>query len=126
MEFRLAQCDANACYGAAWVQFFQHCRDRLQSASSAHAWWVTLKDSVGVDSSIPTLRGVLGGALVSDPALKAESLSEHFDSKQSRDSVALPQSCHPEPKFCIFAFRSCEFYWIYMCMAGSMLFVKWA
>ena len=61
----------------------------------------------GVDSSIPPLRGVVG-ALVSDPALKAELLSEQFDSKQSPDSVALPLSCNPEPKFCTFAFSSRE------------------
>ena len=78
--------------------------DKLQSASSAHAWWVTLEESVFyVNSSIPPLWDV-GGALVSDP-LKVELLSEHFDSKQSRDSVALPLSCHPESKFCTFAFR---------------------
>ena len=51
-----------------------------------------------MDSSIPPLRGV-GDALMTDPALKAELLSEHFDSKQSHDSVALPLSCHPESKF---------------------------
>ena len=50
----------------------------------------------------------VGDALVLDPALKAELLSEHFDGKQSRDSVALPLSCHPEPKFCSFAFKSRE------------------
>ena len=104
----LAQRDANACYGAARVRFSQRCRDKLQSASSAHAWWVTLKESVfGVDSSIPPLRAV-GDALVLDPALKAELLTEHFDGKQSRDSVALPLSCHPEPKFCSFVFKSRE------------------
>ena len=72
MEFRLAQRDANACYGGTRVRFSQRCRskDKLQSASFAHAWWVTSKSSVfGVDSSIPPLRGA-GDALVSDTALK--------------------------------------------------------
>ena len=41
-----------------------------------------------------------GGALVSDPAGKAELLSTWFDSKQSRDIVGLPQTCHPRPAFC--------------------------
>ena len=96
MEFKLAQRDATACYGAASVLFSQRCRDKFQSASSAHAWWITLKESVFcVDSSILPLRA-FKGAMVSDPTLKTELLSEYFDSKQSHDSVALPLSCHPE------------------------------
>ena len=105
MEFRWAQRNANACYCAARVRVSQRCRDKLQSDSSVHTWWVTLKESIfGVDSSILPLRGV-GGALVPDPALKAELLSEHYDSKHSFDSAALPLSCHPEPIFCMFALR---------------------
>ena len=49
-----------------------------------------------------------GGALVSDPAGKAELLSTWFDSKQSRDIVELPQTCHPMPAFCGIAFRARE------------------
>ena len=48
------------------------------------------------------------GALVSDPAGKAELLSTWFDSKQSRDIVELPQTCHPRPAFCGIAFRARE------------------
>ena len=49
-----------------------------------------------------------GGALVSDPAGKAELLSTWFDSKQSRDIVELPQSCHRRPALCGIAFRARE------------------
>ena len=45
---------------------------------------------------------------VSDPAGKAELLSTWFDSKQSRDIVELPQTCHPRPAFCGIAFRARE------------------
>ena len=39
---------------------------------------------------------------------KADLLSDHFDSKQSRDAVDLPLTCHPSPRFTTFAFRSSE------------------
>ena len=61
----------------------------------------------GAESDIPPLCSP-GGALVSDPAGKAELLSTWFDSKQSRDIVELPQTCHPRPAFCGIAFRARE------------------
>ena len=39
---------------------------------------------------------------------KAELLSYHFDSKQSREAVDLPLTCHPSPSLTIFAYRSRE------------------
>ena len=45
-----------------------------------------------MESYIPPLCSPCG-ALVSDPAVKAELLSAWFDSKQSRDIVELPQTC---------------------------------
>ena len=58
-------------------------------------WWRTLKGHVfGAESDIPPLCSP-GGALVSDPAGKAELLSTWFDSKQSRDIVELPQTFYP-------------------------------
>ena len=39
---------------------------------------------------------------------KADLLSNHFDSKQSRESVDLPLTCHPYPSIVTFAFRSSE------------------
>ena len=61
----------------------------------------------GAESDIPPLCSP-GGALVSDPAGKAELLSTWFDSKQSRDIVQLQQTCHPRPVFCGIAFRARE------------------
>ena len=39
---------------------------------------------------------------------KADLLSDHFDSKQSREAVDLPLTCHPSPSHTTFAFRSSE------------------
>ena len=39
---------------------------------------------------------------------KADQLSDHFDSKQSREAVDLPFTCHQCPSFTTFAFRSSE------------------
>ena len=39
---------------------------------------------------------------------KADLLSDHFDGKQSRESVDLPLTCHPSPCLTSFAFRSSE------------------
>ena len=38
----------------------------------------------------------------------ADMLSDHFDSKQCRDSVDLLLTCHPSPSLATFAFRSRE------------------
>ena len=37
---------------------------------------------------------------------KADLLSDHFDSKQSREAVDLPLTCYPSPSLSTFAFRS--------------------
>ena len=39
---------------------------------------------------------------------KADLLSDHFDSKQSRESVDQLVTCHPSPCLITFAFRSSE------------------
>ena len=39
---------------------------------------------------------------------KADLLSDHFDSKQSREAIDLPLTCHSSPSFTTFAFRSSE------------------
>ena len=39
---------------------------------------------------------------------KADLLSDHFDSKQSRESVDLPLTCHPSPSLTTFVFRPSE------------------
>ena len=49
-----------------------------------------------------------GGGLVCDSVGKAHDLSDHFDGKQSRESVLWPLSSHPSPSLITFAFRSRE------------------
>ena len=39
---------------------------------------------------------------------KANLLSDHFDSKQSREAVYLPLTCHQSPSLTTFALRSRE------------------
>ena len=39
---------------------------------------------------------------------KADLLSDHFDGKQSIESVHLPLTCHPSPSLTSFAFRLSE------------------
>ena len=38
-----------------------------------------------------------GGGLVCESVSKADLLSDNFDSKQSREAVDLPLTCHPSP-----------------------------
>ena len=45
-----------------------------------------------------------GGGLMYELVGKAELLSDHFDSKQSREVVDLPNTCHPSPSLATFAF----------------------
>ena len=75
---------------------------------SPHKWWSTAKSAVfGSSSSFPPLVSE-GGGLVCESVGKADLLSNHFDSKQSREAVDLPLTCHPSPSFTPFAFRSSE------------------
>ena len=99
---------ANGLYAAAKAHYSADCRRNLDDCASANAWWRTLKGHVfGAESDIPPFCSP-GGALVSDPAGKAELLSTWFDSKQSRDIVELPQTCHLRPAFWGIAFRARE------------------
>ena len=76
------------------------------NAQSPHKWWSTLKSAVfGFSSSLLLLVGG-GGGLVCESVGKADLLSDHFDGKQSRESVDLPLTCHPSPCLTSFAFRS--------------------
>ena len=60
-----------------------------------------------MSSSLPPLVGG-GGGLVCESAGKDDLLSDHFDGKQSRESVDLPLTCHPSLTLTSFAFRSSE------------------
>ena len=50
----------------------------------------------GSSSALPPLVSE-GGGLVCESIGKADLLSDLFDSKQSREAVDLPLSCHPSP-----------------------------
>ena len=50
----------------------------------------------------------LVGGLVCESVGKADLLSDHFDGKQTRESVDLPLTCHPSPSLTSFALRSSE------------------
>ena len=78
------------------------------NVQSPHKWWSTLKSAVfGSSFSLPPLVSDVGG-LVCESVGKADLLSDHLDSKQSREAVELPLTCHPSPSFTTFAFRSSE------------------
>ena len=49
-----------------------------------------------------------GGGLRCESVGKADLLSDHFDSKKSREVVDLPLICHPSPSLTTFDFRSRE------------------
>ena len=48
------------------------------------------------------------GRLVCESVGTVDLLSDHFDSKQSREAVDLPLTCHPSPSLTTFASRSSE------------------
>ena len=65
------------------------------NVQSPHKWWSTLKSGVfGTSSSLPVLINE-GGGLVCESVGKADLLSDHFDSKQSREAAELPLTCLP-------------------------------
>ena len=79
--------------------------DVLMNVQFPHKWWSTLKSAVfGSRSSLPPLISE-GGGLVCESVGKADLLSDHFDSKQCREAVDLPLTCHPSPSLTTFAFR---------------------
>ena len=99
---------ASKTYSEAKRQFSDRNSDVLMNVQSPHKWWFTLKTAVfGLSSSLALLVSE-GGGLVCESVGKADLLSDHFDSKQSRDAVVLPLTCHPSPSFTTFAFRSSE------------------
>ena len=99
---------ANETYSEAKRQFSDRNRAVLMNVQSPHTWWSTLKSAVfGTSSSLPPLVNE-GGGLVCESVGKADLLSDHFHSKQSREAVDLPLTCHPSPSLTTFASRSRE------------------
>ena len=78
------------------------------NVQSPRKWWSTLKSPVfGLSSSLPPLVSE-GGGLMCESVDKADLLSDHFDSKQTRDAVDLLLTCHPSSSHTTFAFMSSE------------------
>ena len=99
---------ANETYLEVKHQFSDRNRDVLLNVQSPHKWWSTLKSAVfGSSSSLPLLVSEDGG-LVCESVGKADLLSDHFDSKQCREAVVLPLTCHPSPSFTTFVLRLSE------------------
>ena len=89
---------ANETYLEAKCQFSVRHSDVLLNSQCPHKWWSTLKSAVfRLSSSLPPLVGG-GGGLVCESFREDDLLSDHFDRKQSRESVAPPLSCHPSPR----------------------------
>ena len=98
----------NVTYSKAKRQFSDRNGDVLINVNSPHKWWSTLKSAVfGLSSSMPPLVSE-GGGLVCESVGKADLLLDHFDSKQSREAVDVPLTCHPSPSLTTFALRSSE------------------
>ena len=83
--------------------------DDNNNNNNNNKWWSTLRSAVvGSSSSLPPLVSE-GGGLVSESVGKADLLSNHFDSKQSREAVNLQLTCHPSLSLSpLHAFRSSE------------------
>ena len=81
---------ANETYSEAKRQFSDRNRDVLTNALSPHKWWSTLKSAVfGLSLSLPPLVGG-GSGLVCESVGKADTVSDHFNGKQFRESADLP------------------------------------
>ena len=102
-EFTRCPVRANKTYSEDKRLFSVRQRDVLMNSQSPHKWWSTVKFAVfGVSTSLPPLVGA-GGGLECESVGKADLLSDHFDSKPSRESVDLPLTCHPSPSLVTFA-----------------------
>ena len=78
---------ANETYSEVKSQFSVKSRDVLMNAQFPHKWWFILKSAVfGLSSSLKQLIGE-GGGLLHESVGKTDLLSDHFDEKQSRESV---------------------------------------
>ena len=93
-EFVHYQVRANETYSEDKCQFSDRNRDVFMNVESPHKWWSTLTSVVfGSSSALPPLISE-GGGLVCESIGKADLLSDHFDSKQSREAVDLLLTWH--------------------------------
>ena len=99
---------AQETYAAAEKEYNGGVRDLLIGTTNSHKWWSTLKTALfGVDVAVPPLLR-LDGSLSYCRKEKAALFADVFDSKQSNNSLTMPQSCFPEAKLTTFAFTSGE------------------
>ena len=90
-------------YSKAKRHFSVRNGDVLKNSQIPHKLWSTHKSAVfGSSSSLPPLVGGYGRQ-VCESVGKANQLSDHFDSKQSRVSVDLLFTCYPSPSLTTFA-----------------------
>ena len=74
------------------------------NVQSSHKRWSTLKSAVfGSSSSLPPLAGG-GGGQVCQSVDKADLLSDHLDSKQSKESADPPLTGYQSHSLTTFAF----------------------
>ena len=99
---------ADETYSEAKRQFSDRNRAVLMNVESPHKWWSPLKSAVFcTNSSLPPLVRA-GGGQVYYSVDKTDMLSDYVDSKQSRETVDLPITCHLSPSVTSFTFRSRE------------------
>ena len=98
---------ANESYSEAKCQFSDKNRDFLMNVHSPHKWWSTLKSAefLSISSLLRSLVRVVDWCV---SRLVTDLLSDHFDSKQSRDTVDLQLTCCPSYSLTTVAFRSSE------------------
>ena len=107
-NFVIARTEAQVVYASAEAEYRRHLQNTLSGASQPHKWWSTLKSFLfGVESALPPLRKA-DGSITFDPNIKAQILSDVFQSKQSDQRLDLPSTCFPSEEFCYFAFKSSE------------------
>ena len=99
---------AQETYAAAEKEYNDGVRDTLIGTTNSHKWWSTLKTALfGVDVVVPPILRP-DRSLAHCSKEKAALFADVFDSKQSNDSLNMPQSCFPEAELTAFAFYSGE------------------
>ena len=99
---------AQETYATAEKEYNDGVRDTLIGTTNSHKWWSTLKTALfGVDVVVPPILRP-DGSLVHYPKEKAALFADVFDSKQSNDSLTMPQSCFPVAELTTIAFSSGE------------------
>ena len=99
---------AQEVYAVAEREYNIGIKDTLMGATQTHKWWSTLKSALfGIDDSMPPLLKP-DGSLTHCPREKSRLFANVFEDKQCDEELTLPQTCHPEAKLRMMAFRSRE------------------